>query len=730
MSRKLRKDLLFSFIVPYIIVALVIFVVQYMSNCVVMNAFKGNVIEIIKNSFKNDVDIIEQNLNKAKETASVVAQNTAARYDNIDRDNRNFYSRLSEARAELLSYHVSNNGIKDICIQNDAEDYLISFNTAYSNRIKYYKSAVFSKHKMPQDLLESSEKANGFSSENLCYYSDGQKTIPFVLPTPLFNSRTGSVMIYVEEKALLMPLSDLLNKSNGSLRVVDENGVNIFNQGETQFEIRLDEFKDDRSTMMINGKKYYLFREKGSVSKWDYVIFLPESYVLSDVRYYQALSLVFNFIILILGFAVCFFFTVRKSKSYMSLWDTIGISPEKYTLKSFVIKDEYKGLKQHISKIKDENASLLERESQNVLRRILNGEIKTSESIKKELKNHKIEFEGLCYGVMGIHFTADSLPGGLIRNIDSLLLGVICEVVPQARICFIENNEFAVLFSYNGDDYKQFAEESAYKLKKDIFAKYNITTVIGVGECVSELTELSQSYKQACEVVNYKFLIDVQDIYFYRQIPQDDDYFYPIEIENELFKSVRECNFESARKVLRKIQEENFIKRSLSVIAINELLSELRASIKKICRLQSEYLDFSYEECSVNHFFENAISFIYMICVDSNDANEIQSRGQKICLEIRNYIELHYNNPNLSLDVIAEEFRVHPNYLSNLFKKQTGINLISFLENTRIEKAAELLSSGKYTVNEVSVSVGFTNDSTFRRRFKKIKGVPPSAFFK
>jgi len=243
---------------------------------------------------------------------------------------------------------------------------------------------------------------------------------------------------------------------------------------------------------------------------------------------------------------------------------------------------------------------------------------------------------------------------------------------------------------------------------------------------------ISNSYSQAVEVTSYKFLTGNNELYFYDSLPDNDDYFYPLETENALFKSVRELDYESARKVLRDIYEENFVKRSLSVDSIKELLAELRASIKKICRMQTEYLEFSHKESSVKHFFENATSFIYMVCSENgeNEESENQSRGQKICREAKNYIELHYNIPNLTLDMIAEEFRIHPNYLSSLFKKHTGSSIISYLERVRIEKATELLSSGKYTVNEVAASVGFANDSTFRRNFKKIKGISPSSFLK
>ena len=728
MRNKINKNLLISFIAPYLLIILIVFVAQYISNSIVMNALKNNVINIVENSFKSNVGVIERNLEKVKETAAIVAQNNEKTLNSIDRSNINFYSALSQTRKELANYYTDSDIIKNICIQSDKRDWLVSLENAYSRRINFYSSTVFSETKSAEELLEASEKALGFSTDNICYHDKNVKTIPFIYSMPILKSRTGSVSIYVDEKSLLMPMNDLLGESRGLLKITDAKGKEISIAGDISIDANVE--KNDNRNMYINGKKHYLFSEVGACSKWKYAIFFPESYVLSSIRSYQVLSVAFNIFILVIGFAVCMLFTIKKSRSYTELLDALEIKPEKFGKKKIELKNEYSSLSQHISKIKEENRFLLEKGSQSVLRKTLNGEFEKSEDIRRELKNHKIDIAGAEYGVVSIDYITENLSKETKKQFDSFMFEKICEIIPDARICFIDRNSVAVLFSYNDKNYSQYVRESIVKIHSEIYTRYHIALSMGVGDSVTELSELSNSYKQACNVIKYKFLTGVHDIFFYSELPTDDDYFYPIKTENELFKSVMESNFENARDILRTIQEENFVKRSLSVIAIEELLAELRASIKKICRLQSEYLEFSHKECSVKHFFENAISFIYMLCSEIDAEEEPPTKGKKICKEVKNYIELHYQNPNLSLDMIADEFRLHPNYLSSLFKKYTGSNITVIVENIRIEKAAELLESGRYTVNEISLSVGFTNDSTFRRRFKKIKGVPPSSYLK
>ena len=728
-KKKINKKILFSFIIPYILLILLIFTVQYISNSVVLNALKNNAIGIVKNSFKSNINIIEQNLEGMKETAALVANNTVPHLDNVDRNKKDFFSALMSVNKELCSYFVDNVIIKDICIQDDADDYLVNFTTAYSSRAEYYKTMLSSETMDAQDLLRSSENANGFCGQMTCLYPDGIEVIPFVFPTPILQKRTGSVMVYINKKNLFLPIVDLINKSEGALQIVDKNTNTVVMAGSENIVFPKEIDTENVMPVRIDGRKYYAICENGKLSHWSYAILLPESYVLNDVRYYQISYLIVNFFFILLGFVLCMFFTVRKTNSYVELLEALGIKEEKFIVKGGVSRDEYRGLLQHVCTIKDENSRLLEKGQDGVLRKILGGQIEKKEEILKELKNQKMDICAPSYTVIVLQNT-ERTEGDRRENIASFLSDKILKIFTTAKICFFENGILAILLPCSEESVEQDIVLFIKKIENDVLQKHHIGALLGCGSVVKQLDKLSLSYREAVETVNYNYLMGGQKVYSYADIPKEDNYYYPIEMENELFKYVMEHNYKGAREILYKIHDENFIKRQLSVSAINELLSELRASIKKICSLQTEYLEFSFDTGSVKHFFEYAIVFIYHICTDTVTDNETTSRGHKICKEIKCFVQLHYRNSNLSLEMIAGEFRIHPNYLSTLFKKHTGTNLASYIEGIRVEKAAELLSSGKYTVKEVAVSVGFSNDATFRRRFKKIKGVSPSNYIK
>ena len=93
MHKKVNTKLLIRFTLPYILIVLLVFAIQYISNTLVLGALKNNVIEIIATSFKNNIGVIEQNLDNVKEIAAIVAQNTAEKFEETKRTVNLLYRR-------------------------------------------------------------------------------------------------------------------------------------------------------------------------------------------------------------------------------------------------------------------------------------------------------------------------------------------------------------------------------------------------------------------------------------------------------------------------------------------------------------------------------------------------------------------------------------------------------------------------------------------------------------
>lgn len=85
-------------------------------------------------------------------------------------------------------------------------------------------------------------------------------------------------------------------------------------------------------------------------------------------------------------------------------------------------------------------------------------------------------------------------------------------------------------------------------------------------------------------------------------------------------------------------------------------------------------------------------------------------------------IDLNYSQ-KLYLENYAEKLHITPEYTSNLFRKETGMNFTSYLRLYRIEKAKEMLKSSDVKIFEVAYLTGFTETKYFCKVFKEITGI-------
>ena len=89
------------------------------------------------------------------------------------------------------------------------------------------------------------------------------------------------------------------------------------------------------------------------------------------------------------------------------------------------------------------------------------------------------------------------------------------------------------------------------------------------------------------------------------------------------------------------------------------------------------------------------------------------------------YIGKNYTK-DLTVQELAEEFCINESYLSVLFKKEVGINLSSYMQRYRINRAMELLRNTNMRISEIAYRVGYQNPCYFTEQFKRVYHTPPS----
>lgn len=100
--------------------------------------------------------------------------------------------------------------------------------------------------------------------------------------------------------------------------------------------------------------------------------------------------------------------------------------------------------------------------------------------------------------------------------------------------------------------------------------------------------------------------------------------------------------------------------------------------------------------------------------------------------EVRKVVRLIQERLDSPLKVsdLASEIGFTENYLSILFKKETGETLTDFITRMRMKKARELLGNPEMKIYEVSEQVGYADPNHFSRSFKQMEGMYPTEYRK
>ena len=87
-----------------------------------------------------------------------------------------------------------------------------------------------------------------------------------------------------------------------------------------------------------------------------------------------------------------------------------------------------------------------------------------------------------------------------------------------------------------------------------------------------------------------------------------------------------------------------------------------------------------------------------------------------------------YADAAFSLVSLSDEIGISPNYLSSVFKMETGIRFKKYLNSYRIDRAKELLMDSRYKIYEVANLVGIEDSRYFSQIFRTYTGLKPSEY--
>ncbi|HUX20392.1 MAG TPA: AraC family transcriptional regulator [Spirochaetia bacterium] len=122
------------------------------------------------------------------------------------------------------------------------------------------------------------------------------------------------------------------------------------------------------------------------------------------------------------------------------------------------------------------------------------------------------------------------------------------------------------------------------------------------------------------------------------------------------------------------------------------------------------------------------VSSIELLAEEYRRLQSYRSSASRMVIRARRAIKMEYSDASLSLSVLCRKLGVSHNYLSAVFRKETGKIVTDYIRETRVEAAKHLLLTTDLKVYEVSERVGYRSVEHFSRSFRKEIGRSPGDY--
>ena len=250
---------------------------------------------------------------------------------------------------------------------------------------------------------------------------------------------------------------------------------------------------------------------------------------------------------------------------------------------------------------------------------------------------------------------------------------------------------------------------------------------IGCSDIYSSLGQLGESMRQAHERVLLQFYYPNMDIFSNQpvgvhRIPNGEK--YKIRFSKELVNQ----NFKKAVEIKESMMEEVRQTRATDIDYVRKLYLFFLTSLYHITRDDIDKVEQQLSEVGRQVQVADSLKKLEQVMEQGFASCGSAAMGNsEYSASVRNairYMEENYSEP-LALSDVAAHVGLSAEYLSRLFKDETGVKFVVYLNNLRLKHALRLLETTNLKVYEVAEQVGYSNLSYFSTVFKKNFGQNP-----
>lgn len=648
--------------------------------------------------------------------------------------------------------------------------YRLSDNTLISSREGVFLSILKSddtmsryvNFKLIEDMM-SSQTSNKWVSpfENneflneINAFQPNQPIISFIQSVPIIaqsSNKLGYVVININEKRLYDSINHISDINFGELLVLDTSGKVFLHSKRSEIlkSINLEGYTKD-TLYESNGFKisgmddgyYSIAWTRSRLNNWVYVLITPVNILNRELYLAKQLAVALTAFIAMFALLGLRFITFRLYKPiqvlFRSTTDKFNIK-DKNTDELAIIGSVIDTLSTKVDEMED----IIQR-NQGVIRYqlaidIISGNISEIDVINERLKliDEQMPYSNFCIliaepDVRGINLLTHEQREYTIYKIIEMMDSYFCTGCMHISVPLNPKRIMAIL---NFESY-EYVQSKLLALMQQVKAQTGLNCNIAFSGKTDDILHIHSFYEQGEYLLKYSFIYNYGNIFIQDIMNgfKKNDKCFDFSILDSLPELLKSCKISVIKEKITQIFSL-FKNGNYSYDHVQSMLIQLFGVFCKVVKEQkmdesidinSIFLDFnailSLDEC--HQWIFNLIDIYEKNVTERNtfiDTVFIDRISAYICENVEG---------QLSLNSVAEEFKISPNYLSKIFKDGTGMKFSDFLLQKKLEKAKELLlSDKKITITQIANMLGYYNSTYFISLFKRNFGITPGMFRK
>jgi len=324
---------------------------------------------------------------------------------------------------------------------------------------------------------------------------------------------------------------------------------------------------------------------------------------------------------------------------------------------------------------------------------------------------------------------------------------IIGELVPtRNRLAPVTmDNTIVVVIGSAAEDAARFSEEMyavTEQVQRQVAGYLNLQISIGLSLPFAAFDHLAAACREGIEALKQRMKLGTGIIIQYEHLSQEGahtptlGFSYPSYIENELLDAIKLAEKESAKELLKQFLQAVFaeelspqeyqipLARLLNSLLV--VMQESGAPLGQIHPMNGSLLEELLKlptHAEIEDWFWTSV--VHPMVKIFKDRREAQYHN--ISEKIIDLVQHHYDS-DLTLEECAARLHYNANYLSSVFRKETGRSFSEYLTMYRFNMAKRWLADSEMPIKDIAAKLRYNNPQNFIRSFRKQEGITPGQY--